>query len=80
MIQDANAQYVILSYYDGRNHENKGSAREDRGIAKIEELFTSDLFVPNSFELKVFERTNYQSFRGYLASKCKEFLFVAEKR
>ncbi len=80
LIQDANAQYVILSYYDGRNHENKGSAREDRGIAKIEELFTSDLFVPNSFELKVFERTNYQSFRGYLASKCKEFLFVAEKR
>ena len=80
LIEDAKAQYIILSYYDGRNHENKGNKRNDRGIAEIENLFYSDLFVPNSFELLAFERTNYQSFQGHNASKCKEFLFIAEKR
>lgn len=80
LIQDANTQYVIMSYYDGRNHENKGTTREDRGIAKIEKLFTSELFIPNSFEIKAFERTNYQSFKDHIAGKCKEFLFIAEKR
>lgn len=80
LIKKAPCKYVILSYYDGRNHKNKGTPRKDRGIDQIEELFKSDIFVPNSFELKSFERTNYQSFQGHLASKCKEFLFIAEKK
>lgn len=79
LIQDANAQYVVLSYYDGRNHKNKGHKREDLGIAQIISLFQSDLFVPGSFELKSFERTNYQSFQGHTASKCQEFLFIGKK-
>lgn len=80
LIKKAPCKYVILSYYDGRNHKNKGTPRKDRGIDQIEELFKSDIFVPNSFELKSFERTNYQSFQGHSASKCKEFLFIAEKK
>lgn len=80
LIHDANCKYVILSYYDGRNHNNKGEKCNDFGISQIEELFKSSIFVPNTFELKAFERTNYQSFQGHTASKCNEFLFIAEKR
>lgn len=80
LIHDANCKYVILSYYDGRNHNNKGRKCNDFGISQIEELFKSSIFVPNSFELKAFERTNYQSFQGHTASKCNEFLFIAEKK
>ena len=79
LITNAQCKYVVMSYYDGRNHKNKGKHNNDDGIGLIEDLFRSDLFVPNSFELKTFERTNYQSFQGHSASKCKELLFIAEK-
>ena len=80
LINDARTQYVIMSYYDGRNHENKGAHRKDNGIAAIVNLFESDMFKAGSFEQLAFERTNYQSFQGHTADKCKEYLFIAEKR
>ena len=80
LISDARTQYVIMSYYDGRNHENKGTRRKDNGIAAIIELFRSDIFKAGSFEQLAFERTNYQSFQGHTADKCNEYLFIAEKR
>ena len=80
LISDARTQYVIMSYYDGRNHENKGPRRKDNGIAAIIELFRSDIFKAGSFEQLAFERTNYQSFQGHTADKCNEYLFIAEKR
>ncbi len=80
LIKDAKTQYVIMSYYDGRNHENKGTHRKDNGIAAIIDLFESDMFKSGSFEQLAFERTNYQSFQGHTADKCNEFLFIAEKR
>lgn len=79
LISDADTQYVIMSYYNGRNHENKGTKRTDNGIADIIELFKSDLFKQGSFEQLAFERTNYQSFQGHTAQKCNEYLFIAEK-
>ena len=79
LIQDAKAQYVVLSYYDGRNHKNKGMKRDDLGIEQIIDLFKGEMFVPGSFELKSFERTNYQSFQGHTASKCRELLFIGKK-
>lgn len=79
LIKDAKTQYVIMSYYDGRNHENKGSHRADNGIASIIELFESSMFKAGSFEQLAFERTNYQSFQGHTADKCNEYLFIAEK-
>lgn len=79
LIKDAKAQYVVLSYYDGRNHNNKGTHRKDMGISQIVDIFKSEMFVPGSFELKAFERTNYQSFQGHSASKCQELLFIGEK-
>ena len=80
LINDAKTQYVIMSYYDGRNHENKGTHRTDNGIASIIELFESNMFKAGSFEQLAFERTNYQSFQGHTAGKCNEYLFIAEKR
>lgn len=49
------------------------------GISQIVDIFKSEMFVPGSFELKAFERTNYQSFQGHSASKCQELLFIGEK-
>lgn len=80
LIYDAKTQYVIMSYYDGRNHENKGNHRKDNGVAAIIEMFKSDMFKSGSFEQLAFERTNYQSFQGHTADKCNEYLFIAEKR
>ena len=80
LIKDAKTQHVIMSYYDGRNHENKGTHRKDNGISAIIELFESRLFKAGSFEQLAFERTNYQSFQGHTADKCNEYLFIAEKR
>lgn len=80
LIKDAKTQYVIMSYYNGRNHENKGTHRTDNGIASIIELFESNMFKAGSFEQLAFERTNYQSFQGHTADKCNEYLFIAEKR
>ena len=80
LISDARTQYVIMSYYDGRNHENKGTHRKDNGIAAIVNLFESDMFKAGSFEQLAFERTNYQSIQGHTADKCNEYLFIAEKR
>ena len=80
LISDARTQHVIMSYYDGRNHENKGSRRKDNGIAAIIELFKSNIFKGGSFEQLAFERTNYQSFQGHTADKCNEYLFIAEKK
>ena len=80
LIKDAKTQHVIMSYYDGRNHENKGTHRKDNGISAIIELFESHLFKTGSFEQLAFERTNYQSFQGHTADKCNEYLFIAEKR
>ena len=80
LISDARTQYVIMSYYDGRNHENKGTHRKDNGIAAIVNLFESNMFKAGSFEQLAFERTNYQSFQGHTADKCNEYLFIAEKR
>lgn len=79
LINDAKTQYVILSYYNGRNHENKGSHRKDNGIADIINLFNSKLFKTGSYEQLAFERTNYQSFQGHTADKCNEYLFIGEK-
>ena len=80
LIKDAKTEHVIMSYYDGRNHENKGTHRKDNGISAIIELFESCLFKAGSFEQLACERTNYQSFQGHTADKCNEYLFIAEKR
>lgn len=81
LIQRANAEYVIMSYFDGRNHWGsfKSGVAETEGKRLLEDFFRSDLFVKGSFEFVPADRLNYQSYGGYSAKPIQEFLFVARK-
>ena len=81
LIKSANAKYVVLSYFDGRNHwgEFKSNLPDETGRANIENLFSSELFVSGSLKCIPIKRLNYQSYGGYSARKVNEFLFIAEK-
>jgi adenine-specific DNA methylase len=81
LIRRADADYVVLSYFDGRNHWGrfKSDEAETEGRRLLENLFRGDLFVPGSFRFTPVERQNYQSYGGYEAKPIQEFLFVAEK-
>lgn len=81
LIRRADAEYVILSYFDGRNHWGnfKSEDAETEGKRLLEELFLSDLFVNGSFDFVPVDRLNYQSYGGYSAKPIQEFLFIARK-
>ena len=81
LIRKADADYVVLSYFDGRNHwgEFKSESAETVGQKLLEEFFRSGLFVKNSFEWIPVQRLNYQSYGGHTAKFIKEFLFIAQK-
>ena len=49
-------------------------------IDKIENFFSSDLFVSGSFKMKPIKRLNYQSFNGHKAQELNEYLFIAKKK
>lgn len=82
LISKAKAQYVILSYFDGRNHWGsfKRDGPDSTGRQKIDELFHGSLFVPGSVKCIPVPRRNYQSYGGFPAREVNEFLFVGEKR
>jgi adenine-specific DNA-methyltransferase len=81
LIQRADTEYVILSYFDGRNHWGsfKSGSAETEGKRQLESFFRSDLFVNGSFDFIPVDRLNYQSYGGYSAKPIQEFLFVARK-
>ena len=81
LIRAANTDYVVLSYFNGRNHwgEFKTDARETRGRELLSEFFATDLFVPKSLRCHPVTRLNYQSYGGYEAKHVQELLFVAQK-
>lgn len=81
LIQRADAEHVILSYFDGRNHWGsfKSEDAETEGKRLLEQFFNSDLFVDGSFDFIPVDRLNYQSYGGYSAKPIQEFLFVARK-
>lgn len=82
LIDRADAEVVILSYFDGRNHwgEFKKDGADTQGRRLLEEFFAGELFKPGSQRLVPVARKNYQSYGGYTAKPIQEFLFVAEKR
>lgn len=82
LISSAKTDYVILSYFDGRNHWGsfKSKSGEIAGKELIRELFEGDLFVEGSYNCVPIERLNYQSYGGYNAGKVSEFIFTAKKR
>ena len=81
LITNAKTEYVLMSYFNGRNHSNNNiPIKNQNGIDKIETLFNSDLFVQGSFEMKPIKRLNYQSFNGHKAQELNEYLFIAKKK
>ena len=80
LITDAKAEYVMMSYFNGRNHSNnKIPAKDENGIEKLEYFFNSNLFIEGSFQLIQIKRLNYQSFNGHKAQELNEYLFIAKK-
>jgi adenine-specific DNA methylase len=81
LITDAKTEYVLMSYFNGRNHtNNKIPRKNENGIDKIETFFKSKLFIPGSFQMKPIKRMNYQSFNGHKAQELNEYLFIAKKK
>ena len=81
LVNRSKAEYVVLSYFDGRNHWGsfKSSDSEPEGKKLLEDFFSSDTFVAGSFQFLPIERKNYQSYGGHTAKPINEFLFVARK-
>lgn len=81
LIERADCDFVILSYFDGRNHwgQFKDATSETTGRRLIEGMFSSELFTSGSLKCVPVERKNYQSYGGYTAKPIQEFLFVAQK-
>jgi adenine-specific DNA-methyltransferase len=81
LISDADADYVMMSYFNGRNHaNNKIPVKDENGIQGIKDFFSGELFVKGSFRIKPITRLNYQSFNGHKAHELIEYLFIARKK
>ncbi len=81
LISNANSDYVVLSYFDGKNHwgKFKSTGSELTGKRILQQLFASDLFVSDSAKCIPISRTNYQSYGGHTAQTVNELLFIAQK-
>lgn len=81
IIERSKAEYVILSYFNGRNHWGEFKSDNDViGRPLIEGLFNSAMFEAGSLECLPVHRMNYQSYGGHKSKSVEEFLFVARKR
>jgi adenine-specific DNA methylase len=81
LIQRADTQIVMLSYFDGKNHWNDFQSETNHlGYNKLTKLFSSDLFVPKSLQVVPIPRNNYQSYGNHKAHEVTEYLFIAQKR
>ncbi len=80
LISGAKTDWVVLSYFNGRNHWGEfKAAAGGPGYEKMSALFASGLFEPGSQTVIPIPRTNYQSYGGYKAKPVDEHLFIARK-
>lgn len=79
IIERADTEHVVISYFDGRNHWGsfKSEHAESDGRKAIEEFLASDLFEAGSARCTPVDRLNYQSYGGFKAKKVSEYLFTA---
>ena len=81
MIESSKCRYVVLSYFNGRNHWNTFKAgTSNRGREELEKFFNTSLFESGSLEVYPVSRLNYQSYGGHKALEVSEYLFVAKKK
>lgn len=81
LIKNSQSDYVVMSYFDGRNHWGSFKSQEADldGRAHLEALLSSPLFVSGSLKCFPVLRKNYQSYGGYQAKAIQEFIFVARR-
>ncbi len=79
LIEKAKTDWVIMSYFNGRNHKSKGNSNKGNILAEIESFFNSDLFEQGTLQIKNITRTNYQSYGGHSAGKVNEILYIVKK-
>lgn len=79
IIERADTEHVVISYFDGRNHWGsfKSEHAESDGRKAIEDFLASDLFEAGSARCIPVDRLNYQSYGGFKAKKVSEYLFTA---
>ncbi len=82
LIKNTKCDYVVLSYFDGRNHwgEFKSEEADTLGESELTRMFKGDLFVSGTFKCIPVKRTNYQSYGGHQAKVVNEYLFFAKKK
>lgn len=79
MIVNSKPNYVVLSYFNGKNHWNDfNSDCNGQGISELERFFNSNIFVKSSLKIIPVQRLNYQSYGGFKAKNINEYLFVAK--
>lgn len=80
LISNIDTTFVLMSYFDGRNHWNNTTGENDhKGKEVLLDFFNSELFKKERTELIPFERLNYQSYGGHKAKYVNEFLFSGDK-
>lgn len=81
LIQRANCDAVVISYFNGRNHWNRfDSGPDDTGQRLLSQLLSESHFVPGSLEVRTVPRRNYASYGGYSAREVDELLISARVR
>ena len=84
LIEAADADHVVLSYYGGRNHWNHWSSVEeptDQGLRELKALFEdSDIFSRSEIIPALEIRKNYQSRVGERKELVNEYLFHGVRR
>ncbi len=79
LISNAKTEWVIMSYYNGRNHKSGTNGDKEEILNDLDVFFKSELFEEGSLQVKIIERTNYQSYGGHNAQKVNEILFTVKK-
>lgn len=80
IVNSSPCDYVVLSYFNGKNHWNSfKSGTCNLGREKLETFFCSNLFEPDSVSVVPVSRLNYQSYGGHKALEISEYLFLAKK-
>jgi adenine-specific DNA-methyltransferase len=81
LIERADCDTVVISYFTGRNHWSKfDTERSDTGLEMLSGLLEGDLFEPGSLTVTEIPRRNYASYGGYQARTVAELILVATKR
>lgn len=81
LINRAQTDTVLISYFNGRNHWSKfDSGPDDTGRRLLEELLTGPGFEPGTLVTQVVPRMNYASYGGFRARPVDELLLSARTR